>query len=96
MKRFGWKRKIGSGVSKEASSAFENEAKEDRDPSIESEEVDWLSLAPVKKKSLTGLEDSQAKAKRLVQEGNILASSERLVDCINKNCCKNSDYFTKE
>jgi len=77
LKCFGWKRKAGESVSKSASSAFEENSKSDVEPAIESGDIDWLTLVPTKKRTIIGLEDGSSKAKRLVQEGSVLASSER-------------------
>ena len=77
MQKFGWKRKIGGQVSKNASSAFEKESKDEIDPSVDSGEVDWLTSATVKRKFVISLEDNRVKSNRLVQEGGVLASSER-------------------
>ena len=74
--KFGWKRKIGSQISKTASSVFENDTKDD-DSDIASGDVDWLTLVPVNKKRVIGLEDNVAKADRLKKEGALLAESER-------------------
>lgn len=76
LQKFGWKRKIGAQVSKSASTAFEEEAQEG-DVALSNGDVDWLTLAPIKKRVTIGLEDGIMKANRLVQEGSILASSER-------------------
>ena len=72
-KQFGWKRKIGSNISKSALNAFESQSKNEEEDS----EVDWLSLVPVKRTNVIGLEDGKAKSSRLIQEGSVLASSER-------------------
>ena len=77
VKKFGWKRKIGAQVSKSVSSAFEKESEAEEDISLSNGDVDWLSLVPVKRRSVIGLEDGITKANRLVQEGTVLAGSER-------------------
>lgn len=84
--KFGWKRKIGAQVSKAASSAFEGNSKDETDPEIENGDVDWLTLAPTRKKMVIGLEDNQGKAKRLIQEGTVLASSERYTCNMRGKC----------
>ncbi|XP_045159179.2 tetratricopeptide repeat protein 33-like [Mercenaria mercenaria] len=84
VKKFGWKRKIGAQVSKSASSAFEEESKEEGDVSLSNGEVDWLTLAPIKRRTVIGLEDGVAKANRLVQEGTVLAGSERYWEALKK------------
>ncbi|KAH3848885.1 tetratricopeptide repeat protein 33-like [Dreissena polymorpha] len=84
LKGFVWKRKIGVNVSKSASSAFELEAKAETDPEVENGDVDWLTLVPNKRKNVIGLEDGIAKSHRLVQEGTVLASSERYWEALKK------------
>lgn len=84
LQNFGWKRKIGAQVSKSASSEFESEAKDEDDPSLRNGDVDWLTLVPVKRKAMIGLEDGQAKANRLVREGSVLAESERYWEALKK------------
>lgn len=84
VQKFGWKRKIGAQVSKPASSAFEQEAKEEEDISLSNGEVDWLTLAPIKRRTLITLEDGFAKANRLVQEGTVLAGAERYWEALKK------------
>lgn len=74
--KFGWKRKIGAEISKTASRAFEKETKDDSDD-LAGGDVDWLTLVPLNKKRVIGLEDSAAKANRLSKEGALLAESER-------------------
>ena len=76
VKQFGWKRKIGAQISKTAASVFEKEAKDDDDV-IASGDVDWLTLVPVNKKRVIGLEDNVGKSERLAKEGAMLAESER-------------------
>ena len=78
VKKFGWKRKVGAQISRSASAAFEKETKNDDDV-IESGDVDWLTLVPVNKKRVIGLEDNVTKAQRLIKEGAMLAESERSV-----------------
>ena len=78
VKKFGWKRKVGEQISRSASAAFERETKNDDDV-IESGDVDWLTLVPVNKKRVIGLEDNVTKAQRLIREGAMLAESERSV-----------------
>ena len=73
LKKFGWKRKIGAQISKTASTAFEKETKDDDD----SKDVDWLTLVPINKKKVIGLEDNVTKAQRLSKEASVLAESER-------------------
>ena len=74
--KFGWKRKVGAQISKTASSVFEKDTKDD-DSDLAHGDVDWLTLAPVNKKRVLGLEDNIAKADRLKKEGALLAESER-------------------
>ena len=76
MTSFGWKKKVGAGVVRKASEAFEGEAKdEELDNEVTRGEVDWLTLAP--KKRLISLEDAKAKSRRLRDEGATLAEAER-------------------
>ncbi|KAK7100916.1 tetratricopeptide repeat protein 33-like [Littorina saxatilis] len=83
MTTFGWKRKAGSGVVRNASQAFEQESKdEDLDNEVTRGEVDWLTLAP--KKRMISLEDAKAKSERLREEGSILAHAERYWEAIKK------------
>lgn len=77
MASFAWKRKVGSNVSRSVVSAFEADAVDDEDEAITSGEVDWLTL--VKKPKIRKLEDGITKAKRLREEGSLLASEDRLV-----------------
>lgn len=77
LKKFGWKRKIGSQVSKAASTTFEKDAKDDEDVSLDNRDIDWFTMTPVKKRTTISLEDGKSKAFRLTQEGTVLASSER-------------------
>lgn len=77
LKQFGWKRKIGAQISKTASSVFEKEAKDDDDDVTASGDVDWLTLVPVNKKRVIGLEDNVGKSERLAKDGAMLAESER-------------------
>ncbi|XP_052774535.1 tetratricopeptide repeat protein 33-like [Mya arenaria] len=84
VKCFGWKRKVGANVSKSVSTAFEKESKPDTDPEIEEGDVDWLTLFPTKKRHVIRLEDGIGKANRLVQEGSVLASSERYWEALKK------------
>lgn len=83
MTSFGWKRKIGQNVSKSKSTAFEQESKNDDDNEVTSGEVDWLSLAPPKRRVIS-LEDAHGKSIRLKEEGAVLASAERYWEAINK------------
>jgi len=78
MTSFGWKRKIGSQVSKIVSQKFKENAKE-HDGSLVNDEVDWLTLAP--KRHCLQLEDAVVKSARLRQEGITLAESERYFIC---------------
>ena len=75
MTSFGWKRKQGDKVSRKASSAFEDDTKEEEDEAVQSGDVDWLTLVPSKK--IIRLEDAAAKSARLKIEGSVLAESER-------------------
>jgi hypothetical protein len=80
MTSFGWRRKIGSHVSKAISQQFEENSKESLDDAIANDEVDWLSLAP--KRRCPQLEDSVTKSARLRQEGIVLAEAERYLHLI--------------
>ncbi|XP_033737851.1 tetratricopeptide repeat protein 33-like [Pecten maximus] len=80
MTAFGWKRKAGDKVVREASAAFESDAKEEENP--EDLGVDWLTLVPPKK--IICLEDAIAKSNRLKQEGTVLADSERYWEALRK------------
>ncbi|KAL3870104.1 hypothetical protein ACJMK2_042717 [Sinanodonta woodiana] len=80
--KFVWKRKIGASVSKNSSKAFENEAKDDEDPSVASGDIDWLTAMP--KRRVVQLEDTSLKAKRLTNEGTVLADAERYWEAIKK------------
>ncbi|XP_069128013.1 tetratricopeptide repeat protein 33-like [Argopecten irradians] len=80
MTAFGWKRKAGEKVTKEASLAFESNSKEEENP--ENLDVDWLTLVPPRK--IICLEDAIAKSNRLKQEGTVLADSERYWEAIRK------------
>lgn len=84
VKKFTWKRKIGVQVSKSTSLAFEQESKAEEDISLCNENVDWLTLAPVKRRTLISLEDGIAKGSRLVQEGTVLAGAERYWEALKK------------
>lgn len=84
VKTFGWKRKVGAHVSKSASNAFEKDSKQDEDAEICNGNVDWLTLAPIKRRNVIGLEDGVAKANRLIQEGTVLAGSERYWEALKK------------
>ena len=75
MTSFSWKRKIGENISKDKSKSFETNSKDEKDNSLESGEVDWISLAP--KRKFISLEDAIAKSRRLKQEGSTLAEAER-------------------
>ncbi|KAL8597855.1 hypothetical protein ACOMHN_061388 [Nucella lapillus] len=83
MTSFGWKHKIGGGVVRKASQAFENEAKdEELDNEVTRGEVDWLTLAP--KKRMISLEDARAKSRRLNDEAATLAEAERYWEAVKK------------
>lgn len=75
MTTFGWKRKLGSRISREASATFEHESKNE---DIDDDSVDWLTLQP-KRAHFVCLEDNKAKSNRLKQEGSLLAESERFI-----------------
>jgi len=76
MTSFGWKRKAGSNVLKEASKTFEADSKDVEDEVLNIDDVDWISLA-AKRKCLQ-LEDARTKSERLRLDGITLAESERL------------------
>ena len=82
MTSFGWKRKIGSSVSKSTSKAFEDNAKDEDTSELETGEIDWLHLAATKK--VFTLEDAESKSVRLQREGNILAEEARFWEAIKK------------
>lgn len=67
---FGWKRKIGSNVSKVKTETFSSETKDEESP-----DVDWLTSAP--KRKFVSLEDARSKSERLQAEGTVLAEAER-------------------
>lgn len=77
MTSFGWKRKreLHGKVAAIFSEKGEEEEEEDDEP-----EVDWLSVSKKRKAFL--LEDSQAKSKRLQDEGTVLAENERYWEAI--------------
>lgn len=79
MTAFGWKRKRQHfGV---AASIFSRGGEEEEGGGDEEKEgVDWLSAA--KKRRALLLEDSQAKSKRLQNEGAVLAESQRYWEAI--------------
>ncbi|KAG0714623.1 Tetratricopeptide repeat protein 33 [Chionoecetes opilio] len=72
MQAFGWKRK--AGLSKPKPAVFTEESVADRDGS-EDPDVDWLTAA--KRSKVVEDEAVEAKARRLSNEGVILAESER-------------------
>ena len=78
MTTFGWKRKrqrFGA-----AAAIFSQEEGKGEGGEDEEEGVDWLSVA--KKRRVLLLEDSQAKSKRLQNEGAVLAESQRYWEAI--------------
>ena len=78
MTSFGWKRKIGGQVSVDSSRQFAADSKDESvDEAIESGDVDWLTLAPKRRRGCMQLEDAIVKSTRLKQEGIVLADSER-------------------
>ncbi|XP_064605867.1 tetratricopeptide repeat protein 33-like [Liolophura sinensis] len=79
--KFGWKRKISSKVSADASVAFSTDAK-DQQEDFNNEDIDWLSAT--KSRKLACLEDADAKSNRLKDEGTLLAESERYWEAIKK------------
>ncbi|KAK6188338.1 hypothetical protein SNE40_004530 [Patella caerulea] len=81
MTSFGWKRKSGQQVSKEASSSFSQDAKDDGEE-VKNGDVDWLTLVPNRK--IIRLEDKTGKSQRLKKEGTILAESERFWEAVKK------------
>lgn len=72
MQAFGWKRK--AGLSNPRPAVFSEENVEERD-GTEDSDVDWLTAT--KRPKVLELEDSQAKARRLSNEGVTLAEAER-------------------
>lgn len=80
--KFGWKRKLGEKVSKEASDTFSNDTEDEKSEGISNEEIDWLTLVPVRKNIC--LEDAKGKSSRLKEEGTVLAESERYWEAIKK------------
>ncbi|XP_045116638.1 tetratricopeptide repeat protein 33-like isoform X2 [Portunus trituberculatus] len=72
MQAFGWKRK--AGLSKPQPAVFSEENVEERD-GTEDPNVDWLTAT--KRPKVLELEDAQAKARRLSNEGVTLAEAER-------------------
>ncbi|BFZ16522.1 hypothetical protein BsWGS_19561 [Bradybaena similaris] len=80
MTSFGWKRKVGEKLQKTAAVTFSSETTDALDD--ESNEVDWLTLAP--KRKFISLEDSLSKSERLKAEGAVLAESERYWEAIKK------------
>ena len=88
MTAFGWKQKVGGGVVRKASVAFEESSKdEELDNEVTRGEVDWLTLAP--KKRLLSLEDAKAKSRRLRDEGATLAEADRY----RGKSCRSRDLF---
>lgn len=75
MTTFGWKRKRRSFGNAAAIFSQERPDKEGRE-----EGVDWLNAA--KKRRAILLEDSQAKSKRLQNEGAVLAENQRYWEAI--------------
>lgn len=73
--KFGWKRKLGDRVSKEASNTFSNDAEDEKSQEISNDDIDWLTLVPIRKNMR--LEDAIGKSSRLKEEGTVLAESER-------------------
>ncbi|CAG5121116.1 unnamed protein product [Candidula unifasciata] len=80
MTSFGWKRKVGEKLRKTTAVTFSSDATDAVDE--ESNEVDWLTLAP--KRKFISLEDSLSKSERLKAEGAVLAESERYWEAIKK------------
>ncbi|XP_059151636.1 tetratricopeptide repeat protein 33-like [Physella acuta] len=77
MMSFGWKRKIGSNVSKVKTATFSAETKDEESP-----DVDWLTSAP--KRKFVSLEDASSKSQRLQAEGAVLAEAERYWEALKK------------
>lgn len=81
MTTFGWKRKIGQKVSKEASDAFSDNTKDDdqllQDPKDH-------NVQNFKKRKMSLLEECKNKSLRLKNEGEMLAENERYWEAIKK------------
>lgn len=75
MTSFGWKRKVGSSVLKEASKTFEANSKDVEDEAFDGDDVDWISL--VAKRKCLQLEDAHSKCARLRLDGITFAEAER-------------------
>jgi len=74
---------VGGAVKREASVAFEAEAGGEDDERVSSGEVDWISLAPPRRR-VCCLEDATSKGERLRREGATLAEAERHWEAIQK------------
>jgi len=100
MTSFGWKRRVGNNVLREASKTFEANSKDVEDEVVDSDDVDWISLA-AKRKCLQ-LEDAHTKSARLRLDGITLAEAERLqmicchavLDSFVFGICHQMAYFT--
>ena len=75
MTSFGWKRKLGAKLSKEASSKFESLGPTEDEGGLESSDGPWEAFS--KKRRVNLLEDAASKSKRLKAEGEILAEAGR-------------------
>lgn len=82
MTSFGWKRRVGNNVLREASKTFEANSKDVEDEVVDSDDVDWISLA-AKRKCLQ-LEDAHTKSARLRLDGITLAEAERFWEALHK------------
>ncbi|XP_072024049.1 tetratricopeptide repeat protein 33-like [Amphiura filiformis] len=86
MTSFGWKRKIGDNVSKNATNKFQEvtgtQETEEEDEVEDGDALKWLEVA--KKRKLLLLEDARAKSLRLKDEGTVLAEAERYWEAIKK------------
>lgn len=78
MTSFGWKRKQVTLQENPSTSGFSEE--DDRDPEVESGEIDWLTAA--KRHRGGALEDGRTKAERLRSDGVVLAESGRFWEAI--------------
>ncbi|XP_023226147.1 tetratricopeptide repeat protein 33-like isoform X2 [Centruroides sculpturatus] len=81
MTTFGWKRKIGQKVSREASDAFSNNAKEDDQLA---HNPDDHNVQNFKRRKMSLLEECKSKSLRLKNEGEMLAENERYWEAIKK------------